>query len=221
MQNSEKLKSKKAEVLALDLHKEVAKASRQNFVQGDRTLLSHLEAIYGVERVKVARNINLANWKRKNRVQDKIGDMVRLGFCQFLTLTFRDDVLSSTSKETRRQYVRKFLKRNCAVYVANIDFGDDGHKRTYKDAQGVERVSTAREHYHALVVGDSIDYKAWHKYGALKAEKVRDTEKDAEKVSKYVAKLSAHAMKVNGGNAPRLIYSRGFTKGWTLVPQEF
>lgn len=221
MRNSEKLKSKKAEVLALDLHKEVAKASRQNFVQGDRTLLSHLEAIYGAERVKVARNINLANWKRKNRVLDKVGDMVRLGFCQFLTLTFRDDVLASTSRESRRRYVSRFLKCNCSVYVANIDYGDDGNKRAYKDVQGVERVSTAREHYHALVVGDSIDYKAWHKYGAIKAEKVHSSDADCEKVSKYVAKLSNHAMKVNGGNAPRLIYSRGFTKGWKLVPQEF
>lgn len=182
----------KVQVIALGLDKEVAKASRQNFVDGDRSALDELEAIYGVERVKVARSLNHAKYKRKQRVSDRIGGYVTLGNCLFLTLTFTDAVLASTSEKTRRKYVTRWLKSQSPAYVANIDYGKENE----------------REHYHAIAFSPHVDYKGWHKYGAIKGEEVKTESKDVTRVSKYVAKLSNHAMKVNDGVAPRLIYSR-------------
>ena len=43
--------------------------------------------------------------KKTIRVRRKILKMMVLGSCSFLTLTFKDDVLNSTSEETRRRYV--------------------------------------------------------------------------------------------------------------------
>lgn len=183
----------KAQIIESGLCKEVSKASRHNFVNGDRKPLSDLECLYGVSIIKEARAINQASYKRKQRVSHKIGSCIEAGQTLFLTLTFKDDVLAKTNEKTRRRYVTRFLKASSRVYVANIDYG--GEK--------------GREHYHALILGADIDYSPWHKYGAIKGEKVRTTDADREKVCKYVSKLSNHAMKVNDGLAPRLIYSRG------------
>lgn len=109
----------------------------------------------------------------------------------FLTLTFTDSTLNSTNSLTRRKYVTRFLKENCIEYVSNIDFG--GKK--------------GREHYHALVlVNGKLDYKKW-KYGALNGKKVACSDTDIERTSRYVSKLSNHAIKETTKQS-RLIYSR-------------
>lgn len=118
--------------------------------------------------------------------------MVLDGKCLFLTLTFTDSTLSSTTPETRRKYVRRFLKSQCPVYVANIDFGG----------------KNGREHYHALVRSEKIDYRLWHKLGAIKGEHVRTSETDLTRTAKYIAKLSKHAIKETAGKGVRIIYSR-------------
>lgn len=182
----------KALIIEQGLDKEVAKASRLNFANGDRSALEALESVYGVPLVKLSKQVTSARYKRKLRVQDRVSSLVSNGICLFLTLTFTDEVLSKTSEKTRRRYVGRFLKSQTAVYVANIDYG--GKK--------------GREHYHALALASNIDYSAWHCYGAIKGEVVKTTQADCTKVCKYVAKLSNHAMKFNDGVAPRLIYSR-------------
>ena len=128
--------------------------------------------------------------KRKLRVKKKIADIVFNKEAVFLTLTFNDDVLENTTSSTRRQYVRRYLNRVSGVYVANIDYGG----------------RFGREHYHA-VVNKSVDLAFWHKYGGIKAERVRDKGDDLERVSRYVSKLTNHALK-NKGDQVRLIYSR-------------
>lgn len=184
--------------------KEVAKASRHNFVTGDRSQLEELEEVYGFDIVKLARDINTSNYHRKQRIQKRIGWSVSSGNALFLTLTFTDEVLGRTKKDTRRQYVRRWLQKNCFAYVANIDFGG----------------RNGREHYHALVFAGSVDYSTWHKYGAVKGEKVHCGHDDEERVCRYVAKLSNHAMKETCGVAPRLIYSRNVNayKAYFLDP---
>ena len=186
------LKNYKVAILNSGLDKQVAKACRQSFAENDRSALEALESVYGHNCIKVAKSLNSARYKRKQRVSSRIGETISLGECVFLTLTFTDDVLASTSQDTRRQYVRKYLKKHSAIYVANIDYGGKG----------------GREHYHALALSGDFDYKEWHKYGAIKGEKVRSSDDDITRTSKYIAKLSSHAMKVNDGVAPRLIYSR-------------
>lgn len=198
----------KVAIAEAGLDYDVSRASLYAFANDDTSQLNALRASFGVEVVEVAKAMNNARYKRRERVSNRIDEYLKIGCCQFLTLTFRDDVFASTSAETRRRYVARFLRANCGAYVANIDFGNDGVSKAYIDPCGEIHQSTAREHYHALVFGNAIDYRQWHKYGAIKAEKVGRGSEDLTKTSKYLAKLSSHAMKMNLGKAPRFIYSR-------------
>lgn len=108
----------------------------------------------------------------------------------FLTFTFDDDSLSSTSSDTRRQYVRKWLKAHSEDYVANIDFGK----------------TNGREHYHAVAYFQGHqDLTSWQ-YGALNCKRVPPTD-EGKALSKYIAKLGAHATK-DTTQRSSLIYSR-------------
>lgn len=111
----------------------------------------------------------------------------------FVTLTFRDDVLESTTEETRRRYVARVLSDISPVYVANKDYGG----------------RFGREHYHALIVSKEASEaleKAWI-YGFSKFEEIRANHQDVIKVGKYVSKLKNHAVKASTKNE-KLIYSR-------------
>lgn len=133
--------------------------------------------------------LNESRKRKTKKVRDKITDLVLSGNAIFLTLTFNDKTLLKTSQETRRRYVARYLKDNCVKYVANIDFG----------------AKNGREHYHALVPND-IDLSSWHQYGAIHCERVRTDDNDLKRISKYITKLTAHALKVCSNT--RLIYSR-------------
>ena len=175
--------------------KDVAKASRHNFVYDDRSKLDELEALFGWRIVRAGINLNRSCYKRRERIKNRIEKSILSGKAIFLTLTFTDETLAKTNDETRRKYVRRYLKEQCSCYVANIDFGSEN----------------GREHYHALVepIGDAIDYEPWHEYGCIKGEVVRSTKDDVVRTTKYVAKLTNHALKETAGISPRLIYSRG------------
>jgi len=180
------------EVLVRGIDKEVGKALHQNFVSDDNiNRLKPLEDKYGCLLVDAALDVRSSLYQRKKRIRDKINVYVLSGHTLFLTLTFKDEVLASTTAETRRRYVSRYLKENCVFYVANVDFGE----------------KNGREHYHALVLADKVDFKAWHPYGGIKCYHVKDSKKDANKTALYVSKLTNHALK-HEGFVPRLIYSR-------------
>lgn len=181
----------KVAVLETGLDKEVRKARLKSFRQNDNSLLEALKDIHGEIPVKVADSLNNARIKRKQRVTERVATLAQYGYLLFVTLTFTDDTLKKTSELTRRRYVSRYLKSQSPLYVANIDYGG----------------KNGREHYHALVLAEKIDFKPWHSLGAIQLEKVKASPDDSEKVAKYVSKLSNHAMKVNNGIAPRLIYS--------------
>lgn len=138
-------------------------------------------------------DLNHNRYKRVQRLKMRVADLVLNGDGIFLTLTFTDDVLKNTSVETRRKYVTRFLKAQCKTYVANIDFGS----------------KNGREHYHAIVfpIGSSIDLKAWS-YGRINAERIHPSDNDIARTTKYIAKLTSHAIKDTTGHAYRIIYSR-------------
>lgn len=139
---------------------------------------------------KEAQKINHATYSRARRLKERIELMLAFDKCQFLTLTFTDEVLASTSENTRRRYVTRFLKSlNCDNYVANKDFGGEN----------------GREHYHAVVSKDYIDYSSWS-YGNLDGEVCN---KNSKALSKYVAKLTNHAIKETTKRSS-LIYCRSF-----------
>ena len=131
------------------------------------------------------------NYRKKNqRARQRIESIIQSGNALFLTLTFTDHVLVSTTEKTRRTYVSRFLKENCIDYLANIDFG----------------AKNGREHYHAVVsVENKLDYSKW-KFGALNGLKIRNDSKPIT-LAKYINKLSNHATKSTTKNS-RLIYSR-------------
>ena len=137
--------------------------------------------------------INRASYVRTSRLKDRVRKFLLNGSCIFVTLTFNDSTLDTTTEKERRVAVTRYLKTFNAPYVANIDYG----------------AKNKREHYHALINCDSLDFSKWHKYGAIKCERVRnkDIELDTIKLSKYVAKLSNHAIK-ESTHRSALIYSR-------------
>jgi hypothetical protein len=139
----------------------------------------------------IAMKLNHNEYKRVKRLKEKMLDSVLSDNALFLTLTFNSDTIAKTSYLTRRRYVARYLKSQSAFYIANIDFG----------------ARNGREHYHAVVVGQNIDYKAWHSLGAIKGLKIAPTRNDTTRVSKYVAKLTNHAIKETTKQF-RLIYSR-------------
>jgi hypothetical protein len=132
--------------------------------------------------------LNHARYKRKKRIKNKIEKLVLDGNSSFITLTFNDKVIDATSEITRRRYVSRWCKANSDFYVSNIDYGDKTH----------------REHYHAVLrVGT---YSSWN-YGFMSKKQIRSKSKDLEKISKYVSKLTNHAMK-KSGKLKRIIYSK-------------
>lgn len=128
--------------------------------------------------------------KRQGRLRKRIENMITNNNCLFLTLTFTDDVLNSTSFETRKKYVLRFLNNlNCA-FVGNVDYGSEN----------------GREHYHCVVAIDNVSCNDWH-YGAINFKRIIN--KNSLALAKYVAKLTNHALKESTNNA-RIIYSRKF-----------
>lgn len=148
-------------------------------------------ALENPEEWKEACRVNNASYHRTKRLKDRIKTMLTSGSCIFLTLTFRNDVLDSTSEETRKRYVSRALKTMSNNYVANIDYGSKNE----------------REHYHAVVLCDKVSQEQW-KYGNLDFERVRTHEEDSPvKIAKYINKLTNHAIKETT-KQNRLIYSR-------------
>ena len=181
----------KVEIVDQKIDQKVARASYESF-KGNCEPMNALYERYGYEVVSIATNLNYARYKRKQRVQNRVEDYVLQGECYFLTMTFSDSVLANTSPKTRRAYVRRYLKSFSSCYVANIDYGKTTH----------------REHYHALIVAPEISKNPWHKYGFMDIRKVGSSKGNLEATCKYVVKITNHAMKVNDGILPRIIYSR-------------
>ena len=139
---------------------------------------------------KEAERLFKASHNRNTRLNNYIKKMLNNGDCLFLTFTFNDSTLNTTSIDTRRQIVRRYLSNYKTDYVANIDYGKKNE----------------REHYHAVIQCNKVDYSAYHKYGAIKGEIIKSTS-DSIKLVKYINKLTNHAIK-DTCKGCRLIYAR-------------
>lgn len=177
------------------LLKAEAKASYDAYL-GDADALERFIKEYSIDWQQQMRlhQINNNRYRRTRTLLQRVGDIVINGEAVFLTLTFTDDTFAKTSVETRRRYVARFLKATCLEYVANIDYG----------------AKNGREHYHAIVMpnGKSVDLTAWKKYGSINAKRVRSTVADAKRTTKYITKLTSHAIKESTGHAYRIIYAK-------------
>lgn len=178
------------------LVKQFQRARAKSFFEYDRSELDELEDNVGLDYVNACRKVDDAKRQRVKRCKLRIKGIVFDGDAIFLTLTFNDEILASTSQETRRRYVTRLLKRYCSKYVANIDFGKEN----------------GREHYHAIVQCDKENAemvkKAWgKKCGFADFRKVGSQEDDLAKTTKYINKLNGHCFK-DSNHMHRVIYSR-------------
>ena len=139
----------------------------------------------------IAQRLNANEYKRVKRLKDKMLNSVLSNQAIFLTLTFTDDTIARTTNLTRRRYVSRYLKSQSDYYIANRDFG----------------ATNAREHYHAVVISKKVDYSMWRRFGAINSKRIAPTQTSNVRVSKYVAKLSNHAIKQTA-TQQRLIYSK-------------
>ena len=168
-----------------------------NNIEDSVPLLAN-EMGYTWQEISCAMNINSAYYKKLGRVKSKLLKMEDMCFeysglvnMVFLTFTFNDYSLEHNNSDSLKQAVRRFLKKHCIKYVANVDYG----------------ARNGRKHFHAvaLVLG-KLDYTKWN-YGSLNGRKVNLNETATKRMAKYVTKLSLHAIKESTG-FNRLIYSR-------------
>ena len=107
----------------------------------------------------------------------------------FITFTFDDKHLYNLNDDSKRQAVRRWLKKYCSNYVANVDYGG----------------KNGRIHYHAVVSCiNNIDFKTW-KFGAINFKKIINN--DNKRLALYVNKLTNHALK-ESTKRQVLIYKR-------------
>lgn len=152
------------------------------------------------EQIDICFSIYNSVKQRKTRNLDKIIQMSFAKDCieghkddvfVFLTLTFTDGYLASTSRETRRRYVQRFLQKNSTTYFANIDFGE----------------KNGREHYHAVILSkNKINPKKWS-YGNLDIRTIGQDKNSLKRVKNYILKINNHSYK-DSTNQIRLIYPK-------------
>ena len=152
---------------------------------------------YTWEEILCAMQINSAYYKKLGRVKSKLIKMEECCFQNpnlkmvFLTFTFDNYSLTHNNADSLKQAVRRFLKRYGIKYVANVDYG----------------AINGRKHFHAVaLIEGELNYKLWN-YGALNGRKVNLNETASKRMSKYITKLSLHAIK-ESTQFNRLIYSR-------------
>ena len=75
--------------------------------------------------------VNNASYHRTKRLREKIENMLLSGQCIFLTLTFTNETLENTNQDTRKRYVKRYLKEVSNQYVANIDYGSKNEREHY------------------------------------------------------------------------------------------
>ena len=150
--------------------------------------------------------------RRRNRAFKKTLEYITNYKAVFLTITFNDDAFKNLKDTMRIRKVREYLKKECALYIANVDYGKKGN----------------REHFHALAIATTyteqdlthykdknelmkyknhINLKAW-KYGTINAERIiikkGDEENTAERLTEHYFKETTIK-----DNVKKLIYSKG------------
>ena len=195
--------SLKSYIIDNNIHKEVNHIRKQQYIMSmcdfkvDDTIknINSFIDYYSLDIFNIADKLNKNKYKRNSRLKKRIKSMLDKGNCLFLTLTFTDIVLNTTTYDIRRRYIREFLNSYSSYYIANIDFGE----------------KKGREHYHAILLADKVNNRSW-RYGAINFKKIKTDKKSIEAVSLYVNKLTVHALKKTTGNNFKIIYSRDCSK---------
>lgn len=146
---------------------------------------------YGENVILFFQRLIHSRYAKVRRIKSRVTRICNSNDGKFLTLTFTDDVLLETNSLTRRRYISRFLNSlNSVDFVANRDFGE----------------LFDREHYHAVISCPDFDFSLY-KLGNCDCERIRHTGDDDIKMSKYLEKLSLHALK-DSASGSRIIYKR-------------
>lgn len=198
-------------IFRLGIDKEYKQCCKASY-HGELCAFWDFERKYGSNVLRVCENVLNARRRKVKVAKRRVSLSVSLKSAYFVTLTFREDVLANTCEKTRRTYVQRAFKAVGYKYVANIDYGS----------------KNGREHYHGIIepfpfalaswdngkkhYKDMPDFTDWCKnYGFVDIRKIGCDHDDVERVCKYTAKLTNHALKkstLKGHKVPRLIYSR-------------
>lgn len=148
--------------------------------------------------------------RNRQRLKAKIKKWLNTYKCIFITLTFNNETLETTTEEERAELVKKFLKKNTALYIANKDYGANNDREHYH-ALAVVSTITKEEIKDAdlIAIKDRLNYDAW-KYGLIKANfigsKYRPKNDNGFKTtSDYIA----HHFYKETTKGAKVIYSRG------------
>lgn len=182
-----KIVDKRKKALFQEFFEDTGEISFYNKYQLDNAKNDNLELEF---------RLYISNMKRRDNIKARIEKMLATNHCYFLTLTFNDRFFErDITSETRRRYIRRFLKEQCKCYVANIDFGSKNQ----------------REHYHAVVVPktkiDFTKYRNKFDNSNINCERLFNNNKSKDTYTRYINKLTNHSLKDNGFYQ-RLIYSR-------------
>jgi len=134
---------------------------------------------------KIDNSVKHRKWRSKNDIVKWIFAIDKIPSYKdykilFGTLTFSEETLQNTSKETRRRYVARFLGENTIHYKANIDFGE----------------KNGREHYHFICFNrNKINMNKWVYGTQHQVVEIPLTKKDIESVKSYLLKLNNHSYK--------------------------
>ena len=138
-------------------------------------------------------------------------------YLYLVSLTFTDDVLNSTSAETRKKYIQRFLNDNTVDFFACADFGEE----------------MGREHYHAIcrisnkqfvpyLRGKTIFYEVYpfdYPYGFISIREISLNPQDAEKSLFYAFKSSLYAFK-SSDNKVKPFHKRGVLHSYVPTDEE-
>lgn len=134
--------------------------------------------------------------RQRNKIEDHLEFLIKGNWTlYFLTLTFSDKCLRSTSFNTRKQTIRRLLSSFCDDFILNVDYGTENE----------------REHYHAIIAivkgKASIEkdekghlkidvLSKCYRYGFYSIEEIKTDQKDKERLARYITKLTMHSVKV-------------------------
>lgn len=169
--------------------------SRKNYFRNNGTLSTFFSNV-DYERILSARYMKVSRVKKK-----LVYLMTRFDYIWFCTFTF-DNYYINKCDRTKRDLIKKVLGLvPDNHYILNVDYGS----------------KTEREHYHCIV-GTNYSYDLnklfQDNYSCFcSALKVRTTEEDYKRLSKYINKLSNHCIKDSTKNK-RIIYN---FKGYELL----
>lgn len=142
--------------------------------------------------------------EQRKKIEDHIRYLVlnaeRLGYdLYFGTWTFTDEALQLKAR-TRRECIAGLLKATCADYILNIDYGKTTDREHYHGIIAVPKGSYEitsmvwSEKYHTWLL--HLDILDKYKMGYYDVQKIGTDQEDIAKLSRYIAKLTQHSIKV-------------------------